>query len=115
MVGNHPSDVIVVSAERQGLGTPCPELSQVVCGEPVCGSVQSHVGQQRVLCARQGPAGSPCHQVEAAALTSPLRSPPFPVRAAARLPCWPCPGLAYWCASSFPREPSGKETSGTNW
>lgn len=39
--GNHPSDFIVVSAERSGLGTPCPELSQVVCGEPVSGSVQS--------------------------------------------------------------------------
>ena len=39
--GNHPSDCIVVSAERWELGTPCPELSQVVCGEPVSGSFQS--------------------------------------------------------------------------
>lgn len=47
--------------------------------------------------------------------THPSPSLPSAVRAAARPPCWPCPGPAYWCALSFPREPSGKETSGTNW
>ncbi|KAK1328698.1 hypothetical protein QTO34_012273 [Cnephaeus nilssonii] len=41
--------------------------------------------------------------------------PASPVRAAARPPCWPCPGPAFWCASSFPREPSGRGTSGTSW